>query len=210
MHFDFDRVCCGAQYALFLALDDRREASMGVIREIFTIMPSVHVSGLFGTRSMAMSKTLCALAEFANGRASQASRILRGVSTEDVVAKQAVDVARGIMGGGAECNVIDHKAVSDQIHTLMTLGYGDMARLLEVVHKNVRYREERTAGRGLLTTSEREVLRLLAGGLVPKEIAAETTRSVNTVRVHIANAIEKLDCHGRSEAIIAARQLGLI
>jgi ATP/maltotriose-dependent transcriptional regulator MalT len=210
MHFDFDRVCCGAQYALFLALDDRREASMGVIREIFTIMPSVRVSGLFGARSIAMSKTLCALAEFANGRASQASRILRGVSAEDVVAKQAVGVARSIMGVGAVYNMTDHKAVADRIQTLMTLGYGDMARLLEVVHKKVRYREERTAGRGLLTTSEREVLRLLAGGLVPKEIAAETTRSVNTVRVHIANAIEKLECHGRSEAIIAARQLGLI
>jgi DNA-binding NarL/FixJ family response regulator len=61
-----------------------------------------------------------------------------------------------------------------------------------------------------LTESERDVLRRLAQGLVPKDIAVETGRSVNTVRVHIANAMAKLESHGRLEAINAARLRGLI
>jgi DNA-binding NarL/FixJ family response regulator len=61
-----------------------------------------------------------------------------------------------------------------------------------------------------LTRSEIEVLRALAQGLIPKEIAADTHRSVFTVRVHIANAIAKLGCHGRFEAIEVARREGLL
>jgi len=61
-----------------------------------------------------------------------------------------------------------------------------------------------------LTISEQAVLRMLADGMLPKEIADQTTRSVNTVRVHIANAIGKLNCRGRAQAIEVARRRGII
>jgi DNA-binding CsgD family transcriptional regulator len=68
---------------------------------------------------------------------------------------------------------------------------------------------ERLRG-SVLTPSEIDVLKLLDRGLIPKEIAECTSRSVYTVRVHIANAIAKLNCHGHSEAVRLARTLRLI
>ena len=61
-----------------------------------------------------------------------------------------------------------------------------------------------------LTPSELNILRLLADGLIPKEIAARSGRSIYTVRVHIANVIPKLGCHGRSDALRKAKQMGLL
>ncbi|MBV8344300.1 MAG: response regulator transcription factor [Candidatus Eremiobacteraeota bacterium] len=78
------------------------------------------------------------------------------------------------------------------------------------VYDRLRWSADTRRRPSVLTKSEREVLRLLAAGLVPKEIATETLRSINTVRVHIANAVEKLDCHGRNQAVAVAQRLGLI
>ncbi|MBV8148082.1 MAG: helix-turn-helix transcriptional regulator [Candidatus Eremiobacteraeota bacterium] len=61
-----------------------------------------------------------------------------------------------------------------------------------------------------LTISELEVLQLLAGGFAPKEISLKRKCTINTVRVHIANAISKLGCHGSGEAIRAAQNANLI
>jgi len=99
--------------------------------------------------------------------------------------------------------------VAQEVARLTTLGYGDVAGLLAAASRQIVGRKAPRAN-VVLTTSERKVLRQLAGGLAPKEIAEETERSVHTVRVHIANAISKLECHGRSEAIRAARRRGLI
>jgi|SRR5579863_3132104 len=61
-----------------------------------------------------------------------------------------------------------------------------------------------------LTPSELRMLRYLAGGLAPKDIAAEMGRSEQTVRTHIKHLIRKLNCHGKDQALAVARQLGLL
>ncbi len=210
MHFDFDRVSCGAHHALFLALDDCRETSMAVIREVLALAASLKISSIFGRRSMTISHVLCALAEVRNGRVTQAERIVRPLRADDSVQVTALQIARSVFrhcrSGGSE----SARSVVEGIEVLRKLGYGDVARLLSAVFQELFRRTNRLAGDSCLTMAEREVLRLLASGMVPKEIATETTRSIHTIRVHIASAIEKLECHGRSEAILAARERGLI
>ena len=68
------------------------------------------------------------------------------------------------------------------------------------------------AARTALGISEREqdVLALLAGGLSNKEIAARLNVSPNTVKTHVARLFEKLGARRRTEAILKARELGLI
>lgn len=61
-----------------------------------------------------------------------------------------------------------------------------------------------------LTSAELRVLRALASGLGPREIAAESGQSLHTVRTHVANAIAKLGVSGRREAIAAAARSGLL
>jgi DNA-binding NarL/FixJ family response regulator len=52
-----------------------------------------------------------------------------------------------------------------------------------------------------LTSREREILQLLAKGLLYKEIASQLSLSTGTVRQHIHNMYEKLHVQNRTEAI---------
>ena len=61
-----------------------------------------------------------------------------------------------------------------------------------------------------ITERERQVLQLLADGRSNKEIAARLELSPNTVKTHVARLFEKLRVARRTEAILVARELGLV
>jgi DNA-binding CsgD family transcriptional regulator len=63
-----------------------------------------------------------------------------------------------------------------------------------------------------LGISERElqVLRLLADGRSNKEIAIQLEVSPNTVKTHVARLFEKLEVRRRTQAILRARELGML
>ncbi|WP_395646222.1 response regulator transcription factor [Terricaulis sp.] len=61
-----------------------------------------------------------------------------------------------------------------------------------------------------ITEREYEVLTLIAGGRSNKEIAQKLNLSPNTVKTHVARLFEKLEAGRRTEAILRARELGLI
>jgi DNA-binding NarL/FixJ family response regulator len=60
-----------------------------------------------------------------------------------------------------------------------------------------------------LTERELEVLRLVARGLSNPEIAAELCITVNTVKVHLRNILDKLQLANRTQAAAYALQTGL-
>lgn len=72
--------------------------------------------------------------------------------------------------------------------------------------------EPNTKARAALAITDREfeVLELLAAGRSNKEIALELDVSPNTVKTHVARLFEKLEASRRTEAILKARELGLI
>jgi DNA-binding NarL/FixJ family response regulator len=57
---------------------------------------------------------------------------------------------------------------------------------------------------------ELEVLELLAAGRSNKEIASRLEVSPNTVKTHIAKLFDKLEVRRRTEAILRARELGML
>jgi DNA-binding CsgD family transcriptional regulator len=61
-----------------------------------------------------------------------------------------------------------------------------------------------------VSARELEVLGLLAAGNSNKEIARRLDVSPNTVKTHIAKLFEKLGAKRRTEAILKARELGVI
>lgn len=61
-----------------------------------------------------------------------------------------------------------------------------------------------------ISPREREVLELLAAGLSNKQIAERLHVSPHTVKTHVARLYEKLDARRRTEAILRARELGLL
>ena len=62
-------------------------------------------------------------------------------------------------------------------------------------------RRERVSSSAVLTPRELEVVRLAGRGLTNKEIAAELTVELSTVKNHLHNALEKLGVHRRTEAV---------
>jgi DNA-binding CsgD family transcriptional regulator len=61
-----------------------------------------------------------------------------------------------------------------------------------------------------ISARELEVLALLAAGQSNKEIASRLDVSPNTVKTHVARLFEKLAVRRRTEAILRARELGMI
>ncbi len=61
-----------------------------------------------------------------------------------------------------------------------------------------------------LTPREREVLQLLASGIVNKEIAARLSISEHTVKFHVASILGKLSASTRTEAVSLAIRRGLV
>jgi len=53
----------------------------------------------------------------------------------------------------------------------------------------------------ILTKRETEVLKLLAGGYLYKEIAASNSISIETVKKHTKNIYRKLSARNRTEAV---------
>jgi DNA-binding NarL/FixJ family response regulator len=61
-----------------------------------------------------------------------------------------------------------------------------------------------------LTSREREVVKMIAGGLRNRDIAERLSISENTVKVHLHNIYEKLGMEGRMELLLFAREEGLV
>lgn len=61
-----------------------------------------------------------------------------------------------------------------------------------------------------ISEREFEVLELLAAGRSNKEIASELNVSPNTVKTHVAKLYGKLEVTRRTEAIVRARELGML
>jgi DNA-binding NarL/FixJ family response regulator len=61
-----------------------------------------------------------------------------------------------------------------------------------------------------LTPREREVLEMLASGLVNKEIAAKLSISEHTVKFHVASILGKLGAATRTEAVALGFRRGLV
>lgn len=61
-----------------------------------------------------------------------------------------------------------------------------------------------------LTGRERQVLKLIAGGLSNQDIAIELGIVVKTVKVHVSNILKKLNVSDRTQAAVLALRTGLV
>ncbi|HSC69095.1 MAG TPA: response regulator transcription factor [Cellvibrio sp.] len=61
-----------------------------------------------------------------------------------------------------------------------------------------------------LSERELQILRLLAGGFSNKEIARAVFLAEGTVRNHVSNVLNKLDCRDRTQAVLKSISLQLV
>lgn len=82
----------------------------------------------------------------------------------------------------------------------------------KVTARVLRWAHRRSTGYtdGALSVREVEALRHVANGATNKDIADSMHVSENTVKTYLRRALEKLNCHSRSEAAATAAKRGLL
>jgi DNA-binding NarL/FixJ family response regulator len=115
---------------------------------------------------------------------------------------------------GASGFLLKNSSPEQLIHAVGVVARGD-ALLDPAVTRGVIERFARTADPPTgdleqLTAREREVLKLVAGGLTNSEIGATLVISQGTVKTHVANVLAKLGCRDRTQAVVLAYETGLV
>ncbi len=129
-----------------------------------------------------------------------------------------IDYIAEAFQAGAKGYVAKESAAERLVQGLETIVNGefflDSSVSLQVVENLMKFpvKEARItdAEYGALTPREQEIMRMLAEGVGPKEIADKLCISPKTVENHRANIMKKLDLHSTMELVRYAAKLGLI
>ncbi|MFP4588585.1 MAG: response regulator transcription factor [Candidatus Bipolaricaulota bacterium] len=116
---------------------------------------------------------------------------------------------------GAEGYVLKEDAIEELVEAIRSVvsGYYYLSpsvlnSLVDIMRKGLEKQEPDPYEK--LTAREREILQLIAEGYTNKEIAQVISRSVETVRTHRANIMEKLDLHSGDALTKFALERGIV
>ncbi len=209
--YEADRILIHSVYALTLALDGQVRQSADAASAAIETIERMTEGAAYGELLIEVSRLFVIAAEITNGRLTVATRLLKkpGRSDHDIarcmhtIVEDLLRVARSAS--------YEPEEFAARLETVRDFGLGGYAKYFSLVRDQIESRhDDRTETDVTLTPSELRILRALASGMSPKEIAADMGRSVYTIQTHIQNLIEKLGCHGRAEAIAAARRRGFL
>ena len=121
------------------------------------------------------------------------------------------DAARfAAIEAGASAFIHKSQAASEVVNAIRTVAAGGTLFTPRTIATLLNKRREMDSQLESLTPREKEVLRLMAEGTSSRDIAARLGISYTTVRTHIRSLGSKLGVHSKLEAIVKARELGLI
>jgi DNA-binding NarL/FixJ family response regulator len=121
------------------------------------------------------------------------------------------DVARfAALEAGASAFIHKSRAAQEVVDAIRTVAGGGTLFTPRSIASLLNKRREIESQLERLTSREKEVLRLMAGGTSSREIAAKLGISYTTVRTHIRSLGSKLGVHSKLEAIVKARELALV
>ena len=118
------------------------------------------------------------------------------------------------LGAGANGFILKDSSLAGLVAAVRAVYSGEQVIATGITHRMVQMLERQSSEKCQrsdgLTTREMEMLRLLAKGMLAKEIARALAVSEKTVRNHISNIYRKLDIYDRSQAVIYAMKNGLV
>jgi DNA-binding NarL/FixJ family response regulator len=149
-----------------------------------------------------------------DGTAPDAADAIRSTRPEVKViflTREDTDAARfAAVQAGASAFIHKSRAASDVVDAIRDVARGKMLITPRTIATLLAKRRSSDAQLESLTPREKEVLKLMADGLPSRSIAAEMGISYTTVRTHIRSLGGKLGVHSKLEAIVKAREMGLI
>jgi DNA-binding NarL/FixJ family response regulator len=149
-----------------------------------------------------------------DGTGAQAAAAIRKIRPEAkmiFLTREDSDEARfAAVQSGASAFIHKSKAASEVVTTIRDVARGRMLITPRTIATLLAKRRASEAQLESLTVREKEVLRLLAEGLPSRGVALKLGISYTTVRTHIRSLGGKLGAHSKLEAIVKARELGLI
>lgn len=207
-----DRALNAALHALCLALDDRASDSGSASEDAMNLIRSAKPkrNGI-GAMVYESATLFAALAEAMSGRYASSARILKRAALTTDEGMNCMRSAVEMLAHAAQNPAYVMDDIESGVEALRNLGLGGFGRYLLLVQHKIEcqhHPEQETEIR--LTPNELRIIRMLASGMNPKDIAADMGRSVFTIRTHIQNLATKLNAHDRNEAVAAARRLGLV
>jgi DNA-binding NarL/FixJ family response regulator len=143
--------------------------------------------------------------------AAAAIRTVRPASKMIFLTREDTDAARfAAVQSGASAFIHKSQAAAEVVAAIREVARGKMLITPRTIAALLAKRRSIEAQLERLTPREKEVLRLMAEGLPSRQIAADMGISYTTVRTHIRSVGTKLAVHSKLEAIVKARELGLI
>lgn len=143
--------------------------------------------------------------------AAAAIRGIRPASKMIFLTREDTEAARfAAVQSGASAFLHKSRAAAEVVAAIRDVARGRMLITPRTIATLIAKRKAMDAQLERLTPREKEVLRLMAEGFPSRAIAAELGISYTTVRTHIRGLGSKLAVHSKLEAVVKARELGLI
>ncbi len=140
-----------------------------------------------------------------------AIRSIRPTAKMIFLTREDTDAARfAAVQSGASAFLHKSRAAADVVAAIRDVARGKMLITPRTIATLIAKRHSIEAQLERLTPREKEVLTLMAEGLPSRAIAADLGISYTTIRTHIRSLGSKLAVHSKLEAIVKARELGLI
>jgi len=143
--------------------------------------------------------------------AAAAIRSIRPGARMIFLTREDTEAARfAAVQSGASAFLHKSRAAAEVVAAIRDVARGKMLITPRTIATLLNKRRAIEAQLERLTPREKEVLRLMAEGHASRSIAAELGISYTTVRTHIRGLGSKLAVHSKLEAVVKARELGLI
>ena len=149
-----------------------------------------------------------------DGTGATAAAAIRDIRPEAkliFLTREDTEAARfAAVQSGASAFIHKSKAAAEVVIAIRDVARGRMLITPRTIATLLAKRRGIEAQLQSLTPREKEVMALMGAGLSSRAVAAKMGISYTTVRTHIRSLGSKLGVHSKLEAIVKARELGLI
>lgn len=140
-------------------------------------------------------------------RGKRSFDFLQSACTEQKGAKHLVftssirrDYYEKALNCGADGYLVKECTPDDLVYAVKTVMKG--RRYIDPIFMEVDAKRSASSGLDRLTARETEILRMVGKGLSNRQIAEQTYITVNTVKKHITNILNKMEFNDRKQAIL--------